>query len=854
MAQARDEAGNIWEVDAQGNAVRLIQPAPQQAQPLGPPDPTAPFQAPRAQADTQKAQADAALAAAQAPFAAQMAQAEVAKALAEAEKARAEAARDPSEQRLDRGKIGQFLALEKQLTRIKQLYDEGPGATRNVFGVLDYLPSDANSKFDSAGAGLSEVGLAAFRVPGVGSQSDNELRQFVMANTPKASDRDAAIQEKIRNLTTRLESTKQAWGVDPKAPAAQLLEQFGGAQPQSDEQVSAFDTLRAMGGGGPTEAVAAQDVGSGQTTIDPYPPAMVSAHDDMVRGLISQGGGRIDPQAYAQQRAQLFQEFNYQSDPQTSVEWATGVNQYLDAGGRTIPSGILPAERLMTATETMRNNLVNNPVGAAFTGGANAATLGSVQAFAPDEYMALGDAQPMSQLAGEIGGTIAGTAALGGVGRLGAAGVAPRLLGGGARGQFARNVATDAAYGGAFGGVTQGDPLTGAVFGAGGSAAGQGVNRGLGALVGGAQRSAAVEALRARGVPISVGRQLGLGRAEDLAMSVPGVGDMIRRRQVDSFEGFDDAAMREAGQSIGFAPTDVARTGVDEFQRAVSGAYGQAVQGVTAPLDRQFLKDMVPVRRMSSGMNQTNRVQLAEALRDAVQVPANAGAITPQQFQDAVSNLKALRSNAKTAMPNSAQTLRKAATQTINALEGAMKRAGGQSVVEGLQQANMANRGLNVIENAALDRGAVGTQAGAPGLFTPAQLLQSVRASERRGFGDLPGLRQLGEQGQEVLPSTVPNSGTADRTLALGLMGGALGVGGGAEYASTQSLDTTGDAAKNAAGIAALAAILGTRRGQSILEAGLFRRPQIMQQAGRGIRRLGGLFGSTGGAITLNQQ
>lgn len=31
MAQARDEAGNIWEVDAQGNPVRLIQAAGQQS-------------------------------------------------------------------------------------------------------------------------------------------------------------------------------------------------------------------------------------------------------------------------------------------------------------------------------------------------------------------------------------------------------------------------------------------------------------------------------------------------------------------------------------------------------------------------------------------------------------------------------------------------------------------------------------------------------------------------------------------------------------------------------------------------------------------------------------------------------
>jgi hypothetical protein len=861
MAQlARDEAGNVWEVDAQGNAVRLVQPA---NTPIAPPNPAQQFEPQKAQADAVRAQAEAALAQAQTPYAADIARAEVQKALAEAEKARAEASRDPNAQVLDRGKIGQFLGLERQLERIEQLYKQGPGSTRGAYSVLDYLPSDVNAAFDSAGAGLSEVGLAAFRVPGAGSQSDTELRQFVLANTPSASDRDSAIREKLGNLRRRLESVKEAWGVDPKAPASDLLRQFSGEQPEPNIPGSALDVLRTTGGQGvaPLKAVPLADSTSEQfKTVQN--PALARAHDDLVQTLLSQGGGRLDPQAYAQGRAALAREFGVDipdpvADMAAGAQWATSINEYLDAGGRTVPTE-LNLREVMTAGEIARNNLINNPLGGAIIGAGNMLGLGAAEGFLPAQYAALSDAQGGSVLAGEIAGGIGGTMALGGVSRAGAARVAPQLLQGGARGQFMRNVATDVGYGAGVGAVSEGDPLTGAAFGGIGSVAGQGVARGLGAGVGGLQRTAAAQALRDRGVPVSVARQVGMGRFEDLAQSVPVVGDVSRARQLESFEGFNRAAMEEAGAPIGFAPTDIGRAGVDELQQAVGQAYNQAVQGVTAPLDRAFLKDMVPVRRMAQNMNQTNRAQLGEALRDAVQVPANAGAITPQQYQDAISNLKALRSNAKTAMPNSANTLRKAATQTINALEGAMMRAGGQNVVEGLQRANMANRGMNVIENAGLDRAAVGTQAGAPNVFTPAQLMQSVRASERRGYGDLARLRELGMAGQDVLPSTVPNSGTTDRMLAVQALGGAGALGGAAGFAGNPTAEGaaggTATGLGSAASLAALAALLGTRGGQSALESILITRPQVAQRVGQGIRRRGGLFGSAGAAVGLNQQ
>lgn len=324
---------------------------------------------------------------------------------------------------------------------------------------------------------------------------------------------------------------------------------------------------------------------------------------------------------------------------------------------------------------------------------------------------------------------------------------------------------------------------------------------------------------------------------------------------MESFEGFNRAAMEEAGRPIGFVPTQTGAAGVDDFGAAVSNAYRSAVQGVTAPLDRAFLRDMVPVRRLGAQLSPTNRAQLAETLKDAVQLPADAGAITPEQFQDAVSALKALRSNAKGVMPNSAQTLRKAATQTINALEGAMKRAGGQSVIDDLNAANAANRGFKTIEDAALNRANVGTQAGQTNVFTPAQLLQSARQAERRGFGNNP-LMELGRQGQEVLPSTVPNSGTTDRMLAVQALGGIGALGGGAGFLNDQTAQGAAQGTATAAGTAAtvggIAALLGTRRGQQVLEQILMSRPQGLQAVGQGFRRRSGLFGSAGGVAAQN--
>jgi hypothetical protein len=584
-----------------------------------------------------------------------------------------------------------------------------------------------------------------------------------------------------------------------------------------------------------------------------------------VQTLIAQSpNGRLDPQAYAAGRMQLARDFgvslpNPGADMQGAIAWANSVNQYLDAGGRTIPTN-LTMQQVATAAETMGNNLVNNPVGAALVGAGNAASMGAVEALMPGEVTALRDAQGGASTLGEIGGAIASTAGLGALGRMAAGRVAPQLLQGGARGQFARNVATDAAYGAGYGMNTEGDPLTGAALGTLGSVAGQGVARGLGAGIGGMQRSAAAELLRNRGVPVSVARQVGLGRVEDVMQSLPLAGDVSRARQLDSFEGLNRTMMEEGGQSIGFTPTRIGRDGVDDFEQAVSDAYTQATQGAVAPIDTQFYRDLRPAMQAIRGLPDDYRAAAETIMERRVEPAIAGGNLTGEQFQQAIRGIRQARANAgrNPSLAGFDQEYRDALTGVEDLLTGTMTRGAGPEVAADLAAANAANRGLKVSENAILDRAAVGTQAGAVNVATPAQWLSALRQSERRGFGDNAGMRQIAEAGQEVLPSTVPNSGTADRMMALGLLGGAGALGGGAGFANApQDQGIQGAASGAGTGLGTLAAtsgilaLLGTRGGQRALEQILITRPQVAQRAGQGVRRSGGLFGRSGASLAL---
>jgi len=133
----------------------------------------------------------------------------------------------------------------------------------------------------------------------------------------------------------------------------------------------------------------------------------------------------------------------------------------------------------------------------------------------------------------------------------------------------------------------------------------------------------------------------------------------------------------------------------------------------------------------------------------------------------------------------------------------------------------------------------------------PSQLADAAARNARRFGGthatpDAP-FYDLTTAARDVLPSRMPDSGTTGRLLTGVALTGA--GAGGADYAA----GANGGVSASAAGTLALLSLLGTRRGQQALVAGLTRRPDAVRRAADLIernQRWGGVIGA-GTAVPL---
>ena len=837
MPQARDEAGNVWEVDAQGNAVRLLQPAgggriiPQQA------DPAARYEAPQAAATLAKTQVDTNVAQATAP-------ADIAKAQAEARKSAAEAAKiESGRDMISATERANALtgwesakALEGIIADLEQKYREGPGKTKGAFGAIDYLPTEANQRFDRAANAARGIVGQALGFTGGQLNSAEEAKLNIGPYIPSSTDKDGTIEDAIARLRDlQAQAMQRSISILGGVP-----DENGNIQPLSDQNRPNALTYQRTDGGRTNQLEAAQ----GSTRAVPYPDEGQAEHDALVASLIAANGGRLDPQAYARARAQLDQKYGMQGDPASYASWATGINEYLDNGGVTVPTGIEAGQEEMGLVDQARNSLVNNAGGAAAAGYLNSAALGAPEALTGGNMDALRDEYGLATLGGEIGGALTGTAGLGMAGRAGLKAMGRQ----GIQSNFGRNLATDVAYGGAYGGITEGDPVTGAVLGAVGSTLGQGVGKVAGDAIGGVKLGDAAQRLRDRGVSLTGGRIFGdmASRLEDKMVSLPFAGDMVAKRQADAFREFNEAAFREGGAPIGFNPTAIGEEGIDQFRQAVGNAYDSATAGQQVPFDQGFMSDMQGVYNNALRMPKDRQREMGSIIEARIAPITETGQMTGAQYQQARRALKDNRSKVPGRFEGFEQDYRDAISGTMDALDGTMRRGGGDGVIAGLDSADAAYKNLKILEDASLNKAKIGTQTGEAEVFLPSQLIAAARQSEKKYGAN--GLKQLGKDGQEVLPSTVPNSGTTDRAAALAL--GAAGLGVGGELYATGEADTTG---KIGAALALLTAG-GTRKGQKALEAIALDRPDALKRFGEQMRRRKGLFGSAAVPIALTAQ
>lgn len=357
-------------------------------------------------------------------------------------------------------------------------------------------------------------------------------------------------------------------------------------------------------------------------------------------------------------------------------------------------------------------------------------------------------------------------------------------------GQVGRAAAVGGAWGAAYGAgnARPGERLEEGAKGAVTGALTSGVLQlGGNALAGAARRKAALpptpqRQLSAQGVDLTPGQMLGGGwqRAEDAMTSVPFTGDAIRNAQRRGIESFDRAALGRVLAPIGGTADDVGRAGVRDTSQQVSNAYNTALGGVQVAPDEGLAAGIRAVRQ-TPNLPPAVRQDLDAFLGD---VEARlAGPIDGATWKALDADLgAAIRSaDAGSASQPSQRFLRDALIRLRAEVGGTMQRANPEAF-GAVRQADEASAMLARIREASQYQGTAARE----GLFTASDLNRAVRGMDtsagNRAYAQGNALLQdLAEPGVQVLPSTVPDSGTALRSAFTSspqglIVGGVTGI------------------------------------------------------------------------------
>jgi hypothetical protein len=748
------------------------------------------------------------------------------------------------EQALARGGLTADQANER--TRLRTRLEAATGQFRDVAeryrggyqnddlaGWMPSFLSPGNSGFDTAAGNLSEQAFGAFRVPGIGSQSDYEGRLFARNNQLDAQSFDTSNEARLDALQGRLNANRESVGLEPidwrNMPMAQ---EPPSAAPQ--DHVTAVEPYA----GTPT-GQQAREFSGGQTRLEVDPvlrgistrlgQMMARGVPDaqIVRYLRDNG---VDPsgtnvqQALQYRRRPEFQAWRRQNPGQpypigesfyTRDVSQTGTSRTLSRAAES-PGGAYAVQ----AGNGLLGNRLDDLVGA--TGGdADQARAG---------IAGLRETNPTASFLGDVSGATmaygAGAAAMRG------AGVASRLP------AWLRGpVAGDVAYG-AYSGTGDGMenvPLA-IIANAAGGVAGRGAMAGVGRAATGS-RDAATRYLDARGFPLTVGQIAGQGgrvgrvieNMENTATSVPVIGPTITAQRAQGLQRLNTAAMEDVVQPIGGTQSGaMGEVANEEALGQIQQAYTQALTGVDLPRDRRIAADLTALQRRASRIPNIG-ADVSYILRDNIEPLFQNGRLNGPNFQAALQTVKEAQS-AYRGVP-----LGRQATQVLRDAERALMslaRRHRPDIVPQLNQANTAYRRYSITRDASL---AGMNNPGGGGEFTAAQLGRAARqgtinyggrnqaASTSRPFFELQ------RHAQQVLPNSYPDSGTAGRLLAP-----ALGLGLGGAGAGSDAMGWTDNGMKMGLGIGALS-LPYTNPGRAFAQTAMVRRPDWLRTVGEGM-------------------
>jgi hypothetical protein len=821
--QARDEAGNIWNIDEAGNPVSLASPAPQGGG--GSVVAPNPVQAARQSVDlqgaglgNQKTAQRIALEAAKVPYAPRQAAAETSTAETNAEAARLALQKAQREAVLPvSGQVGR-VNLQRAIDDIKAKFAAGPGKTSGVGGLWDYLPTTENQQFDASGNSVRGFVGPALGLTGGQLNTEKEAQRAVGPYIPQSGDRDAVIQDKINRLQG-------------------LADAMGGARrtQQKNDQSAGSGSTNGSGGSQGPEGYNVGSIGGGISGGSGGGGNFASAAGVAMAKRLSQAYTRG---AGVQELNRLLSDNGFQtfSDPATIAA--------IQKKGRL---NFAPpvADDTRGGVGKALGALADSAGGAYAINAADALTAGTLDNIAGGQSKLAIDYSQQQYPGASLAGTVTGGALAAGGAELGLAraglGAGAAALGG------------DALYGAAYGAGSADDgsrllgALGGGVGGLAGGAAGRGLARGVGGAFRGVQNADA-QGLRAAGVPLTVGQTLG-GAAkgiEDRLSGVPVIGGVVNARRLEGMQGFNRAAFDEALAPIGANTGGITgEAGIDAAQGATRQGYDNALSGVSVTRDPQFTGDYNGAIAQGSQVPRVGPEFEAWARSDLDPLTAQ-----PQYNGATIQDFIQQTRGADFGNDAMGNLVGRSVTGAEDAMRGLVGRQA-PDVLPALRNADQAYRQTQVLKDA-VNRARNGTRVGETGTFAPSQLADASAANAKK-FGNSQGTTRqpffgLSRAGQAVLPNSVPDSGTAGRLLTQQALGAAgLGVlGGGAGYAGG------GEDGAQALGIGGLAtggllAAGGSRTAQRALVASLLDRYPAMIAAGNGIAnraRIGGLFGA----------
>jgi hypothetical protein len=313
--------------------------------------------------------------------------------------------------------------------------------------------------------------------------------------------------------------------------------------------------------------------------------------------------------------------------------------------------------------------------------------------------------------------------------------------------------------------------------------------------------------------------------------------------------GFNRAGFKQGLSPIGGNVTDTGQAGIAQGQQLVSDAYRNALDGVNLTPDAQFGADWQAARNVGGAIpNRGDDFNFTMGQVDNLMTPNLSG----ENFQAGRQILRTERGNVTG--PLSAPT-QSAYTQAEGALTGLAGRQAPE-VMPALTAADSAYRNNRILGAAVASAKNRPDELYAPFQLGNADFNNTVRFGGRSAAeaGQTP-FHDLARAGTNVMGNTIPDSGTAGRTMLLAGLGlGGAGIGGAAGYGESGdaagAIGGAGGGLQNAGLLAAALYAPNSRAGQAAIQRLLVSRPDWLAQLGSrtlnsAAPRVGGIFGAT---------